>query len=54
MTPEEDDRCESLNAEISPHFRPETWLDIVGLNIAPKRPLRITGQLFFDASHQPT
>ena len=53
MTPEEDDRCESLNAEISPHFRPDTWLEIVGLNISPKRPLRITGQLFFDASHQP-
>ena len=53
MQPQEDDRCESLNAEISPHFRPDTWLDIVGLNIHPKRPLRITGQLFFDASHQP-
>ena len=53
MTPEEDDRCESLNAEITPHFRPDGWLDIVSLNISPKRPLRITGQLFFDASHEP-
>ena len=52
-TPEEDDACESLNAEISPHFRPAKWLDIVGLQISPKRPLRVTGQLFFDASHQP-
>lgn len=53
MTPEEDDRCESLNAEISPHFRPDTWTNVVGLKISPKRPLRITGHLFFDASHEP-
>jgi hypothetical protein len=53
LTPEEDDKCESLNAEISPHFRPKAWLDIVDLEISQKRPLRITGHLFFDASHQP-
>jgi hypothetical protein len=52
MTAEEDDRCERLNAEITPHFRPDKWLKMVDLNISP-RPLRITGQLFFDASHQP-
>jgi hypothetical protein len=53
MTAEEDDRCESLNAESSPHFRPETWKEIVRLNISPKRPPRITGHLFFDASPEP-
>ena len=45
---EKDDRCESLNAEINPKFRPETWKEIVGLNISPKRPLRTTGHLFFE------
>lgn len=47
-----DDECESVTAEISPHFRPEAWTSIVGLDFE-NRPVRFTGQLFFDASHVP-
>jgi hypothetical protein len=54
--------CSSVTAEIIPHFRPELWnrfdshprtapavhgLPVEGLHV------RITGQLFFDASHNP-
>lgn len=53
MSQGEDDRCESLNAEISPHFRPTAWEEIVGLEINERRPMRITGQLMLDASHKP-
>lgn len=53
MTPEEDDKCESLNAEITPHFRPEVWEEVVGLKISPQRPMRVTGQLMLDAAHRP-
>jgi hypothetical protein len=38
-------------AEMSPHFRPIDW-DTGVLN-ALKRPVRLTGQLFFDGSHSP-
>lgn len=61
--------CESVTAEISPHFRPDTW-SVIGDDetyspgsrmytpnpaIEAKlkgHPFRITGQLFFDASHK--
>ena len=61
--------CESVTAEISPHFRPDSW-NLIGhdekynsrtKNYTPDpameaklkgHPFRITGQLFFDASHQ--
>jgi hypothetical protein len=49
---ETDDECLSVTAEISPHFRPEAWTSLVGLDLQ-NRPLRFTGQLFFDASHVP-
>lgn len=49
---EEDDLCNSVTAEISPHFRPEVWEEITHHRFG-KRPIRITGPLFFDASHQP-
>jgi hypothetical protein len=54
--------CGSVTAEIIPHFRPDVWnrfdshprtapavrgLPVEGLHV------RITGQLFFDASHNP-
>jgi len=48
---DEDDLCNSVTAEITPHFRPESWIEIIDLNL--RRPIRITGQLFFDASHRP-
>lgn len=43
--------CTSVTAEISPHFRPVAWT-AKNLN-AVTVPVRITGQLFFDASHKP-
>jgi hypothetical protein len=57
-----DKECASVTAEIIPHFRPASWnrfdndpktspavhgLPVKGLKV------RITGQLFFDASHKP-
>jgi hypothetical protein len=46
--------CKMGTAEILPHFRPKAWelptlLDLEKNN----RPVRITGQLFFDGSHKP-
>jgi hypothetical protein len=45
----EDDPCQSVTAEMSPHLRPESWTALPGL--ALKRPVRVTGPLFFDGSH---
>jgi len=47
----ETDPCNSVTAEMSPHFRPEAWNELVGSKI--DRPIRITGPLFFDGSHHP-
>ena len=54
--------CSSVTAEISPHFRPASWNRFItrndefkienGLPIQGAR-VRISGQLFFDASHGP-
>lgn len=44
--------CRSVTAEISPHYRPEYW-EAPKLRLLRDRPVRITGQLFFDASHRP-
>ena len=43
--------CSTATAEMSPHFRPAAWDQIAGINL--RNPVRITGQLFFDASHKP-
>ena len=43
--------CTSVTAEISPHYRPNAWTP-ANLN-KQKLPVRITGQLFFDAEHHP-
>jgi hypothetical protein len=43
--------CETVTAEMSPHFRPAAWEQLAGHDL--KYPVRITGQLFFDASHRP-
>jgi len=43
--------CDTVTAEMSPHFRPAAWDQLPDLNL--KFPVRITGQLFFDASHRP-
>lgn len=63
----EDLECQSVVAEISPHFRPERWeplgtlvkttanasaaKKIAALDL--RRPMRFTGHLFFDGSHKP-
>ncbi|MGB7922020.1 MAG: hypothetical protein WCF57_02115 [Pyrinomonadaceae bacterium] len=43
--------CDSITAEISPHFWPDSWSDLDDYWIY--NPVRLTGQLFFDASHKP-
>jgi len=51
-----DPRCNSVSAEISPHFRPDAWDKLAAAssnNIFTKYPLRITGVLTFDAEHMP-
>lgn len=45
----EEDECQGVTAEMSPHFRPEAWNELV--NLRTKNPVRITGPLFFDGSH---
>ena len=53
----EQDECNSVTAEMSPHFRPAVWdpndLNKSNLNQKNPRLYRFTGQLFFDASHRP-
>jgi len=44
--------CVSVTAEMSPHYRPAIW-DARVLQQITDRPVRVTGQLFFDASHTP-
>lgn len=50
-TATEDDACNSVAVEMSPHFRPDTWDDLAGEHV--KRPIRVTGPLFYDGSHVP-
>ena len=52
--------CTSVTAELSPHFRPKAWSVLSSIKpqgattaTGVKTPIRVTGQLFFDASHQP-
>lgn len=47
-----DDVCQSVTAEMLPHFRPDAWTPD-GLNSLNGRLVRITGQLFLDGSHKP-
>ncbi|MBZ5521925.1 MAG: hypothetical protein LAP21_06760 [Acidobacteriia bacterium] len=44
--------CKLVTGEISPHFRPESW-EVEHLSKLENIPVRLTGQLFFDASHVP-
>ncbi len=44
--------CVSVTAEMSPHYRPKIW-DANVLRQITDRPVRVTGPLFFDASHTP-
>jgi hypothetical protein len=44
--------CKLVSGEISPHFRPESW-EVDHLDKLAHIQVRLTGQLFFDASHKP-
>lgn len=44
--------CQSVTAEMIPHERPDLWTPDQ-LNSTRGHPVRIVGQLFFDASHRP-
>lgn len=48
----DEDPCESIAAEISPHLRPTAWDQLEEIDLG-RHPVRITGPLFFDASHKP-
>jgi hypothetical protein len=51
-----DPRCNSVSAEVSPHFRPAAWDKLASPTsnaVFTKYPLRITGALTFDAEHKP-
>ena len=50
--PQTVDECNSLTAEMIPHFRPATWSEF-DMKTPVNNPVRITGQLFFDNSHNP-
>jgi hypothetical protein len=46
--------CKAIIAEVIPHFRPDTYDARFLFAVAKRRfPVKITGQLFFDASHRP-
>ena len=44
--------CTSVTAEMIPHFRPAAW-STIDLRTPVKNPVRVTGQLFYDNSHEP-
>jgi hypothetical protein len=46
------DECNSVTAEMIPHFRPAAWAQI-DMKTPVNNPVRITGQLFYDNSHHP-
>lgn len=46
-----DPPCAGIVAELIPHFRPKAWRDTA--IAATKRPVRVTGHLFFDSPHLP-
>ena len=48
----QDDECSSVTAEMSPHFRPDSWDPSLLVN-NNEHLYRFTGQIFFDASHKP-
>lgn len=50
--PRDQDECTSVTAEMSPHFRPAAWSQI-DLKTPVRNPVRVTGPLFFDDSHEP-
>lgn len=53
-TADEDNECNGIVAEMSPHHRPAEW-NAANVNKLAKAqaPVRVTGHLFFDSSHVP-
>ena len=49
---DDDDACDSVTAEMSPHFRPDSWTPDK-LNSLQGRLVRLRGPLFYDGSHAP-
>src|SRR5262249_49728773 len=49
---EESREHKSVTAEISPHFRPDEWNVDRLCKVATEHPLRLKGQLMYDASHR--
>jgi len=47
-----DDLCQSVTAEMIPHFRPREWTFVNVRQLEGSR-VRVVGQLFFDGSHRP-
>lgn len=47
-----EEMCDGFVAEMIPHFRPASWT-AGSLTALRGRPVRVTGHLLFDASHQP-
>ena|SRR5690349_10716499 len=52
MDRSDDDPCNGVTAEMSPHFRPAEWTKLTTLDKFD-RPVRVTGPLFYDDSHTP-
>src|SRR5229473_1538536 len=50
--PRTQDECASVTAEINPHFRPDAWAQF-DMKTPVNNPVRVTGPLFFDNSHDP-
>lgn len=50
--PQTEDECNSVTAEMIPHFRPAAWAQF-DMKTPVNNPVRVTGQLFFDNSHNP-
>jgi len=50
--PQNVDECNSVTAEMIPHFRPAAWSEF-DMKTPLNNPVRVTGQLFFDNSHNP-
>jgi hypothetical protein len=53
---DDDDACDSVTAQMSPHFRPESWTPEKLNSIRDTtqgRLIRLSGPLFYDGSHTP-
>lgn len=53
VAPSETNECQSVTAEVSPHFRPAPWAATAFNGRLKGKLVRLTGQLMYDASHKP-